>query len=101
MSPTKLKILVSIAGVLLLCAIVYLPGYTKYQDLKARAGELRDEIRRLEVLNKDLEGKIARLQTDVSYLEGIVREELGLAKPGEVVYKAKPKAGGQRAAIEE
>lgn len=95
MSPTKLKVLVSIAGVLLLCAIVYLPGYTKYQDLRVRAQELRDEIRRLEVLNKDLEQKIARLQTDMSYLEGIVREELGLAKPGEVVYKAKRKTEGQ------
>ena len=46
---------------------------------------------------KDLEGKIKKLreeknllQNDMTYLEKVIREELGFVKPGEMVYKLVP-----------
>jgi cell division protein FtsB len=58
---------------------------------------LAEEKRKLDeanfVLQKENEGlreKIHRLRHDDLYLEKVAREELGLARPGEIVYRFAP-----------
>lgn len=68
-------------------AVVYLPGIAKYLKLKHREVQLDGEIKRLEQQIETLREEEHLLRTDLARLEEVVREELGLVKPGEIVYK--------------
>ena len=55
--------------------------------MKSEQEELQ---KKLADLDKKMEGLVEEkklLETDPEYLEKVVRQELGLVKPGEVVYK--------------
>ncbi len=67
--------------------LIYLPGATKYLKLKRKEVELTNEITRLNSEIKQLKQEEHLLKTDVTRLEQVVREELGLVKPGEIVVK--------------
>ena len=75
-----------IAGVFLF-SWIYLPALSKYQDLKVRQEGMDLQIKELEQKIADIQEERNLLKTDVSYLEKIIRDELGLVKPGEIVYK--------------
>ena len=75
------------AAVVAFLAVIYLPSYTKYQELKREDEKLAEHIQELEQQNDELREESRLLQTDMKYLEKVLREELGLVKPGEVVYK--------------
>ena len=74
-------------GVVMFLAVIYSPSYTKYQELKREDEKIADNISELQTKNDELREEARLLQTDVKYLEKVLREELGLVKPGEVVYK--------------
>lgn len=57
-----------------------------YQMSKAKA-ELYREITRLMQTNKGLSQEVQSFAHDPARVEAIAREELGLIKPGEVVYQ--------------
>jgi cell division protein FtsB len=82
---------VVVAGVLLAAVFIfsyfYLPGYSRYQDLRKREEALVSEIADLKSTNAGLEKEEARLKSDVTELEKVVRNEMGLVKQGEVLYK--------------
>jgi len=86
MARKMLSVLLVIGAAIFLVAI-YLPSYTQYQDLKRKDENLAAEIERLKTMNTDLQEEIVLLQTDVKYLEKVLREDIGLVKPGEVIYK--------------
>ena len=67
--------------------MIYLPGITKYLKLKRKETELTSEINHLSSEVKKLKEEEHLLKTDLSKLEQVVREELGLVKPGEIVVK--------------
>ena len=75
------------AAIVAFLAVIYLPSYTKYQELKREDEKLAENIQELQVQNDQLKKEAKLLQTDIKYLEKVLREELGLVKPGEVVYK--------------
>ncbi|HWP56407.1 MAG TPA: septum formation initiator family protein [Candidatus Acidoferrales bacterium] len=65
---------------------------------------LADEKRKLDEAsfllqqeNEALRHKIHRLRHDDLYLEKVAREELGLVRPGEIVYRFAPAAAGRGA----
>lgn len=66
---------------------IYLPGLSKYVTLKRRETELKREMDRLKSEIARLQEEERLLKTDLTRLEQVVREELGLVKPGEVVLK--------------
>ena len=66
---------------------VYLPGLSKYLKLKHKEDELASDINRLEAQINALRQEEHLLRTDLAHLEEVVREELGLVKPGEMIYK--------------
>lgn len=45
--------------------------------------------------NDGLRRKIQRLRHDDLYLEKVAREELGLARPGEIIYRFAPAQSGE------
>lgn len=70
--------------------VIFLPGYNKLQELKARNVRLKEEIEKLEQSNVDLKEEIVRIKTDPLYMEKVAREELGVVKEGEIIYKILP-----------
>ncbi len=81
LSPFWLFLIVFAVG------MIYLPGVTKYLKLKRKETELSTEINRLSSDIKKLKEEEHLLKTDLTQLEQVVREELGLVKPGEIVVK--------------
>lgn len=77
---------VGLAVLLVLCWI-YLPSITRYRELKSEEERLIQKIREIDGKIKALADERHLLQTDVAYLEKVIREELGFVKPGEIVYE--------------
>jgi len=61
-------------------------GFVHLWKLRQEQQPLASEAVTLLQENKDLRDRINRLQTDNSYLEKVVREELKFTKKGEVLY---------------
>ncbi|MFA5167841.1 MAG: septum formation initiator family protein [Candidatus Omnitrophota bacterium] len=77
---------IALAVILVLCWI-YLPSITRYRELKSEEERLDQKIQEIDAQIKTLTDERHLLQTDVAYLEKVIREELGFVKPGEIVYE--------------
>ncbi len=75
-----------LAGVFLL----FFPVLSKYLELKRSEEKLTAEVETLEKKISDLERENYLIRNDAEHLEQVIREELKLVKPGEVVYKVVP-----------
>lgn len=62
---------------------------TKYQ-LDSKKEDLIERTAELERKTAELEQKIEELENNPDLLEKIAREEYGMRKPGETVYRVKP-----------
>lgn len=62
-------------------------GYLAMRRTKLEMQKVQSEIDRLNKENADLSQEVKALKTDPHKIEGIARDELGLAKPGEVIIK--------------
>ena len=69
---------------------VFLPSYSRLQDLRQKNAEYAHEVKRLTVDNNLLAQEIMRLEHDPIYLEKVARDKMGLIREGEVVYKITP-----------
>ncbi len=49
--------------------------------------QIREQIGKLNNENHSLSGQVNSLKTDPKAIERIAREEMGLARPGEIIYK--------------
>jgi cell division protein FtsB len=58
-----------------------------------QAAEIRKEIKQLDTENKKLLDRAKALKTDPATIERIAREENGLARPGEFIFKNQPRRG--------
>ncbi len=77
-------------AIAVLIFVVFLPGYTKLQDLRQKNLEFVEKIRQLKEENLALEKRIDRLENDPASLEKVAREKMGVVRKGEVVYKINP-----------
>ena len=73
--------------VILILGWIYLPSFTRYRELKTEEEHLSKKIQEIDAQIKILSDERHLLQTDVAYLEKVIREELGFVKPGEIVYE--------------
>jgi len=55
--------------------------------------QARKEIQQISDENQKLQENVKALKTDPQAIERIAREEMGLARPGEYIFKIQPKAG--------
>lgn len=65
----------------------FMPKVRQLRELDKRETRLEKEIDMEEEMLRHIKQKSDRLQTDPRFVEKIAREELGLAKPGETVFK--------------
>lgn len=74
-------------GGILVFSWVYLPTLSKYRDLKLQQDDLDAQIEKLTREVQETREERDLLKNDVEYLEKVIRGEMGLVKPGEIVYK--------------
>ena len=67
--------------------VIFLPGYTKLQELREKNSNLEVKIKRLNVENALLEQELKRAESDPVYQEKIARERMGVVRKGEVPVK--------------
>ena len=81
----------SLLGLLLLFLVVHnIFGTHGYLAMRRTQNEIKKVQTGLDQLNKenlDLEQEVKELRTDPHKIEKIARDELGLARPGEVIIK--------------
>ena len=76
--------------VTVIIVLVFLPSYTKMQELKQKNYEFHLGINELEAKNKKLLEEGHFLRNNPEYLEKVAREKMGLIREGETVYKIVP-----------
>ena len=74
-------------GLALVVLIIFLPPYTKLQELKDKNRELEAKIIKVKLENAVLKNELRRIKKDPVYQEEIIREKLGVVRKGEVIYK--------------
>ena len=79
-----------ICAILLGAALLGRDGFLAVIVNQRRLSELRGEVVRLRDDNRLLQGQIRSLRNDLTSIERIAREDLGLVKPGETVYEFIP-----------
>jgi cell division protein FtsB len=62
-------------------------GLLKYRELKKKKSELAAEIRAIETRNNALKSELKLLKENPFYLEKYAREDFGMAKPDEYIFK--------------
>ena len=75
---------------------VLFAGESGYLQVEARRSELqllRYEVESLRARNDSLRTLLERLRNDIGYLEKVAREEYGMKKPGEQVYRIPDETG--------
>jgi len=79
-----------ILGIVVGLLVIFLPGYTKLQELRDRNISLRTKIKDLNVHNAILNEELKRIKNDSVYQERIIREKLGVVRRGEILLKIIP-----------
>ncbi len=74
----------------LIIFIVFLPSYTQMQDLRAKNTHYEKQILLLEQERDTLVREKERLEKEPEYREKVAREEMGLIRKGEVIYRIVP-----------
>lgn len=66
---------------------IYFPVLTKYRNLKMEEEALDQKITEVDKKIQALMEERELLKNDRDYIEKVIRQELGLVKPGEIIYK--------------
>jgi cell division protein FtsB len=66
-------------------------GVLAMRRSQQEAREVQRQINQMNEENRQLEDKVKALKTDPQAIERIAREEMGLARPGEYIFKIQPK----------
>ena len=70
--------------------MIFLPTFSRMQDVKQKDLEYQVHISELEQENIRLKEERRLLENDPVYLERVAREKMGLIRAGEVVYQLTP-----------
>jgi cell division protein FtsB len=74
--------------VLVLMHTIFGPyGYLSMRRSQKEIEQLRQEIDQLDRENVQLSGEIRALQSDPAAIEKVAREDMGLARPGEMIFR--------------
>ncbi len=79
-----------IFGIAVFVLIIFLPGYTKLQELRDKNRELTVKIKKLNIENALLQQELIRIKNDPTYQEKIAREKMGVVRKGEIPIKIVP-----------
>lgn len=73
--------------VVIAIGFLFLSEISKLDRLKKQNETLTERIDTISSQNEDYKNKIRDMKTDIRYVEKVIREELGMIKEGEKVYK--------------
>jgi len=85
-------ILAGAFALLLLQDIFGTHGLIAMRRSQQEAAQVQREISRLDEENRLLQHSVESLKSDPAAIERIAREEMGLAKPGEYIFKIAPRS---------
>jgi len=68
-------------------------GLLDNQRLKEKLSELRAENLRIEAVNNGLKREVVLMREDFRYIESVARNELGMVKQGDFIYRFVDPAG--------
>lgn len=89
-SRVTLKAVMLLSGVLTIVFLISFlfskEGISELQQSRQRVAELQRDIERLRAENRELAAQINNLRNSTFSIEKIAREDLGMAKDGEIVY---------------
>lgn len=71
-------------------SVFFLPGHNKLKQLRSKNKDLKNKIEELKKSNVNLKKELFRIKNDPEYAEKVAREELGVVKEGEIIYKFLP-----------
>lgn len=82
-----------VAGLVLLIIqdVLGTHGVLAMHHSQKEAAELHQQINQLDQENHKLQDRVERLKTDPAAIERIAREEMGLARPGEMIFPLPPR----------
>ncbi|MDR3720612.1 MAG: septum formation initiator family protein [Candidatus Acidoferrales bacterium] len=66
-------------------------GVLAMRRAQKEAANVKKEIEQLNEENRQLQDRVKSLKTDPQAIERIAREEMGLARPGEYIFKTSPR----------
>ncbi len=87
------RFLIAAFALLLLQDIFGTHGVLAMRRAEQEAASVRQEINQLNEENRQLQENVKSLKSDPQAVEKIAREEMGLARPGEYIFKIPPKSG--------
>jgi cell division protein FtsL len=88
---THANLLLAAAVALLLLQDVFgTHGLLAMRRSEQQAAEVQKEIDQLNEENRHLQERVTSLKSDPGAIEHIAREEMGLARPGEYIFKVTP-----------
>ena len=79
-----------IFGLAVFMLVLFLPGFSKLQDLREKNRDLESKIRRLNIENALLEVEMKKVSSDPVYQERVAREKMGIVRKGEIPIKIVP-----------
>jgi cell division protein FtsB len=79
-------------ALLLLQDIFGTHGLVAMRRSQKNAAQIQQEISRIDDENQQLQDRVKSLKSDPAAIERIAREEMGLARPGEYIFKIPPKS---------
>ena len=77
-------------GISVFLLVMFLPGYTKLQELRDKNQELQGKVKRLNIENALLQQELLRLDNDPVYQERVARDKMGVVRKGEIPIKIVP-----------
>jgi len=84
MAGKKIVLIIIVIAVL---TLIFLPGFSKLQELREMNRNLENNIAELKTKNEELRKEINSLETDPTYVESVAREKFKKRKEGEIIYK--------------
>ena len=72
-------------------------GFLAMRRTQKEMEQVRGEVQRLNSENGQMGDEVKSLKTDPQAIERIAREDMGLARPGEMIFKLPPPAPAQQA----
>ena len=71
-------------------------GFLAMRRTQKEMDQLRGDVQRLNKENNEMTGEAQSLKSDPQAIERIAREEMGLARPGELIFKLPPAPPAQQ-----
>ena len=68
-------------------------GVVAMRRSQQEAAQIGKEIKQLDDENKQLDQRVKELKSDPHAIEEIARKDVGLARPGDVIFKVTPQSG--------